>query len=163
MRLIMSRMRGDSGAAAIELGILLPVLMLLLTGLFDLGFGGFYKMQLQAAVAAGARYALVNGFSSGPIAAVVQGATGTSPITAATSEFCGCPTDPTPLQQQGYGQPSPTLGCSSPSSGTDQCVDGSIPNTYAQITAQYSYNTVLPYPGLPQPFVLSAQAVTPTH
>jgi Flp pilus assembly protein TadG len=52
-----SRSTGTAGAAAIEMALIMPLFILMLSGLCDLGFGAFYSMQVAAAAAAGGRYA----------------------------------------------------------------------------------------------------------
>src|SRR5579864_287773 len=86
--------RRSSGTAAIEAAIVLPVLLVLATGLFDLGFAAYEAMQVQSAADAGEQYAAANSWNATQISSAVTGATGGSGITAtpAPSQFCACPT-----------------------------------------------------------------------
>ena len=88
------------GAAIVEFALILPFLILLMVGLFDLGFGAYQTMQVHAAAEAGAQYAAIKypggNWTPGQItaiAAAVTSATGTSGIAAtpAPSQVCGCP------------------------------------------------------------------------
>jgi Flp pilus assembly protein TadG len=139
------------GAAIVEFALILPFLILLMVGLFDLGFGAYQSMQVHAAAEAGAQYAAIK-YPGGSwtqaqitaIAAAVTGATGTSGIAAtpAPSQVCGCPDG--------------GIFTLKPSCGT--CPSGSSPGVYASVSAQVTYSPVLPYPGLPDPLTLTGQA-----
>jgi Flp pilus assembly protein TadG len=54
------RARHDSGMAALEFALLAPVFFVLFAGMTDLGHGLYMRVRLEAAVAAGINYALVN-------------------------------------------------------------------------------------------------------
>lgn len=140
------RDRRQSGSAAVEAAIILPLLLALTTALFDLGFAAYEDMQIQSAADAGAQYAAANTWDAAKISAVVTGATGGSGITAtpAPSQFCACPT----------GGTLTTISC------TSKCANGNTPSIYALVSAQKAHTTVLPYPILPQPLTLSGQAIT---
>ena len=60
--------RREDGAAAVEFAIILPVLMLLLAGFIEFGWGFYWKQTVSNASRAGARYAvqtkIVNGVST---------------------------------------------------------------------------------------------------
>lgn len=133
------------GAAIVEFALILPLLVLLMVGLFDLGFGAYQLMQVHAAAEAGAQYATQHAtWDAAAIATAVTGATGTGGIAAipAPSQVCGCP-------DGGIFTPRPSCGT---------CPSGSPAGIYASVSAQLSYSPVLPYPGLPDPLVLTGQA-----
>jgi Flp pilus assembly protein TadG len=58
LRRLRRRGRGQEGSAAVEFAIVLPVLMLLLAGLFDFGWLFFWQHTVTNASRAGARYAV---------------------------------------------------------------------------------------------------------
>ena len=134
------------GSAAVEAALILPILLILMTGLFDLGFAFYGNMQVQSAADAGAQYAAQNVWNTAKISTVVSGATGGSGITAtpAPSQFCACPT----------GGTLATISCAS------NCPNGTTPSLYALVKAQKLHETVMPWPSLPQPLVLTGQSIT---
>lgn len=89
--------REDGAQSLVELAFILPVLLLIVTGLFDLGRAVFEENTLAYAVREGTRYAIVHGSASsspvGPtntsdptIAAIVRNAAiGVPNITVTTS------------------------------------------------------------------------------
>jgi Flp pilus assembly protein TadG len=132
------------GAAIVEFALVLPLLLLLTVGLFDLGFGAYQSLQVHAAAEAGAQYAVRHDWDATAIAAAVASATGTGGVAA------------TPVPSQVCGCPDGGVFTLKPSCGT--CPSGSPAGVYASVSAQLSYSPVLPYPGLPDPLVLTGQA-----
>jgi Flp pilus assembly protein TadG len=136
--------KANEGIAAVQFGILVPILMLIGICTLDLGTGIYRKMQVQNAAQAGAAYAVAHGFSASSITAAVTNATTFSGISAAPSpvEFCGCPTN--------SGVTEAT--CNS------TCPDSSLAGTYVTVSSQGTYNTILTYPLIPSSFPFAAQA-----
>lgn len=134
------------GSAAVEAALILPVLLLMLTALYDLGFTAFEAMQVQSAADAGAQYAAGSGWDPAAITNAVTSATGGSNITAtpAPSRFCACSAGGTLVD----------IAC------TATCPGGDAPGVYALVSAQKVHSTVLPYPTLPQPRILTGRAIT---
>jgi Flp pilus assembly protein TadG len=134
---------GARGVAAIELGLIAPILALMLVASFDVGMGIYRGMQVQTAAQAGAQYAVAHGFSTS-IANVVTGATSYSGISAspAPSRFCGCPSSSSVT----------AATCSS------TCSNGSVAGTYVTVSSQATYSTILPYPIVPNSYALSSQS-----
>lgn len=137
--------RSRAGSAAIEAALILPILLLLATGLFDLGFAAYESMQVKSAADAGAEYAAKNPWDATKIGAAVVSATGGSVISAnpVPAKFCACPGTGTLI----------TVSCA----GT--CANGDTPSLYARVSAQKLHSPLLSYPGLVNPLTLSAQAV----
>lgn len=136
---------GRSGVAAIELALVFPLLLILLAGIVEIGIAAYQAMQVQAAVQAGANYALQNGTTDlTAIATAVTDATGTTGITATPTPFtfCGCPT--------AAGVVSQTTDCTTP------CAGNIAPGHYVTITALLPHSTLLPYLNLPLPANLTA-------
>ncbi len=126
---------GQRGAAVVEFALILPLLILLMVGLFDFGVGFWQYMQVQAAAEAGAQYATLHPDDTAGIAAAVASATGTSGISATPlpAKVCGCP-----------GNHPFEVAC-----GAANCDSGSKPGVYAKVSAQVGYSPLLPYPSLP--------------
>ena len=141
--------RSTRGIAMIEFALIMPILVLLLTGVLDLGVAGYDLRLVQAAAESGAAYADSNQWNSIAIAAIVTGSGGAHGITAtpAPMELCACPDGGTLTQA--------TCG------GT--CPSGNPVGTYALVSAQMQYVTTLPYPGLPAQLMLTAKAYRKLH
>jgi len=120
-----------SGAAAVEFGIIVPMLALMAISVTDIGLAVYRKMQVEGAAQAGAQYAIMNGYDSSAITSAVTSATNSSAITAtpAPTKFCGCPT----------GSSISTITCGATCSG------GSTAGTYVAVSAQSVYYTFLNY------------------
>jgi Flp pilus assembly protein TadG len=65
----------ESGAAAIEFAILLPVITLMLFAIVDYGFAMFTKMELSSAIRSGAQYAMASPSNDTNIKSAVVGST----------------------------------------------------------------------------------------
>ena len=139
--------RGDgcSGIAAIEFAMVAPTLVILFICTADLSLGIYRKMQVQNAAQSGAAYAMLYGFAPSSISSAVTAATGFSSVNASPqpSEFCGCP--------------SASSGVSNISCGS-ACPNGATAGTYVTVSAQATYQTILPYPLVPNSFTFNAQS-----
>lgn len=135
------------GSVAIELALLAPVLAAILLGSIDLGSYIYEKMQVQSASRAGAQYAIQSsGNSQDPVSIAVAVrasstdlATGT---TITTETFCGC-SDGSETAVSG------TTGCG----GT--CSGGEFPALSVRVTVTNTFTPIFPYPGIPDPVVLT--------
>jgi Flp pilus assembly protein TadG len=143
-RFFTGRDDGVRGAAAIELAVLAPVLIMAMICTADLGMGIYRSMQVDSAAQAGAEYALTHGFNAAAIANAVTAATALTDVTVspAPTQFCGCATS--------TGIAAATCGSS--------CSAGVAAATYVTASAQAVYQTILPYPLLPSTFTFAAQA-----
>lgn len=139
----------SDGVSALEFALVAPFLALLVIGIVDFGIALWRQTEVGGAANAGAEYAAIHGWNQSAIASAVKSATGFAAISAspAPSEVCGCPDPNAGIVQQ--GTPPCTLICS----------DGSSAGTYAIVSAQAQYATVLPYPGIADPLTLSASAI----
>jgi Flp pilus assembly protein TadG len=142
-QLIWSTDRGTNGTMAVEFAIIAPALVLMMACTVDLGMGIYRKMQVENAAQAGAEYAIEHGYT-GSIANVVSNATTFSGIIASPgpSEFCGCPS---------------STGITSAACNST-CPSGVAAGTYVTVSAQGTYNTILPYPVIPHTFTFAAQS-----
>lgn len=137
---------GEGGTAAIEFGLAVPFLLIVLMGVVELSFAAYEAMQVYGAAEAGTIYAAKNGFSSSGISAAVTSATATTGIAAspAPSQFWGCPTE---------------AGISVVASSSVKCTGGVSPGLYVQVNASLAHATILPYPGLSLPTTFTAKSV----
>lgn len=135
---------GVRGAAAVEFAIIAPALVLMMIPTVDFSLGIHRRMQVQNAAQAGLQYAALHGFNASAITSAVTSATSFSGISAspAPSQFCGCASS-TAIT---------TIACSSTCSG------GLTPGSYVTVSAQATYNTLLPYPGIQPSFNFTSQS-----
>lgn len=131
-----------TGSSFIETAILIPAMLMLCCGTMDLTRVVYAGIEIASAARAGVQYGALTPGNSGNTAGMTQAALADaadlgSSVTASASNFCTCS--------------GSTVACSSTCSGA-------TPNGYVSVTANYTFNTVLPYPGLPQTVVLSRTA-----
>jgi Flp pilus assembly protein TadG len=141
-----SRAAGDtSGVAAIEFGIIVPILVMMTVATVDIGMGFYRKMQVEDAAQAGAQWAIRNGFDSAGISnavtSAIQGAPAIS-VSPAPVQFCGCAS----------GSSISAASCGS------TCPGGVQAGTYTTVSAQMTYNTILPYGFFPSTFNFVSQS-----
>lgn len=136
--------KNTSGAAAVEFGFMISLFSLMLVSVTDIGLGVYRKMQVEGAAQAGAQYAMVRGFDASAISTAVTSATNAAAVTANPSptKFCGCTT----------GSSISNAAC-----GTT-CPGGAMAGTYATVSAQASYSTILNYRVVPVSYTFNAQS-----
>ncbi len=134
-------LRQRGGNAAIEMSLMAAPLVLLAIGTADYGYAIYDQMEVQNAAQAGAEYARKHGFSASGITSAVTAATPlTVSATPAPAESCGCPS--------GTSLTPATCGTS--------CASGLTAGTYVTVSAQATYTTLVPYPGIANSFTLAA-------
>lgn len=139
----------QSGGAAIEFALSSVLLLIILTGLVEVGLAAYQAMQVQAATEAGVLYGIKNGTSSiANISAAVTSATGTPGITATPTPvaFCGCHS-----AVAGVGVVS-QANCTTP------CSDSTAPGHYLTVSAALLHKTILPYLTLGLPATLTSSS-----
>ncbi|MDA9430491.1 hypothetical protein XH88_01550 [Bradyrhizobium sp. CCBAU 51627] len=138
--------RDCRGVAAIEFGIMVPLLSLMVVSVTDIGLAVYRKMQVEDAAQAGAQYAIIHGFDANGISSAVTSATNSTAITASPGpvQFYGCPT---------------SAGVSIVSAGTI-CASGAQAGTYATVSAQATYYTLINYQIVAATYTYSAQSTT---
>jgi Flp pilus assembly protein TadG len=138
----------QDGVAAVEFGLLAPMLLLIVAASIDLGLAYSAQTKVQQAAQAGAQYALRHGYDSTKIASAVTAATTLSvSASPAPTQQCGC-----------------LSGSTVTFSGTPPCLvtcgNGLTPGTYVTINAQASYTPLVPYATLlSSPTTLTSQAL----
>jgi Flp pilus assembly protein TadG len=80
----------SSGNLMIEMAFALPLILLLLIGLFDLGRLGLQKSALLQGARAGAQYGMTAPNETSNINDTAQSATGLTGVTATNNVFCEC-------------------------------------------------------------------------
>ena len=140
---ISGREDGIRGVASIELAIIAPTLLLFLVCTLDLGLGLYRGMRVQNAAQAGIQYAVAHGFKPDSISSAVTNATSLADISVdpAPSQFCGCPG---------------STGITAAACGAT-CPSGLQAATYVKVSARATYNTLFPYPLIPNSFTFTAQ------
>src|SRR5258707_15059220 len=68
--------RAEQGSVAVELALYIPVMLVLLAGLFQFGSGIFESLRLESAARAGAQYAMIDPTNSTNIQNAVLDAIG---------------------------------------------------------------------------------------
>ena len=145
-RRVLARAAGDtSGVAAIEFAIIVPILMLMVVATADIGMGFYFKMQVEDSAQAGAAWAIKHGyFDANAISNAVTSAVSAPAISVSPApvQFCGC---------------ASVSGISTVTCGTT-CSGGILSGTYTTVSAQMTYNTILPYGFFPSTYNLSSQS-----
>ncbi len=131
-----------TGTSFIETAILIPAMLLLCCGTMDFARVVYAGVEIASAARAGVQYGALTPGNSGNTTGMTQAALADaadlgSTVTASASNFCTCN--------------GATVPCSSTCSGA-------TPDGYVSVTANYTYSTLLPYPGLPQTVLLSRTA-----
>ena len=136
--------RQQSGASAVELALVTPVLLLLLTGAIDIGSLAWTQMQVAAAARAGASYALSRGFNVPEINSAVTSATN---LTVTVS----------PSPTQSYGCPNAATGVTTAGvTSSTNCPSGPKAGRYVTVGATATYTPLFSLPFLSDPVALSS-------
>lgn len=141
-------LRNREGVAALELALLAPVLLIIAGGLADFGLAFGDSTQLAHAVANGAAYAFaaqqakgsIGSVSASGVQAAVQASTALPNVTV---QVAG--PEPGCIQMNSTASPpTSTLVVASSAYGTP-CPNGNPVGTYMVITAQYTYQPLMPF------------------
>jgi len=145
---LLNRWLGDqSGAGAVEIALVAPILLLLLTGAIEIGSLAWTQMQVGAAARAGASYALSRGFSTSAISGAVTSATN---LTVTVS----------PSPTQSYGCPNASTGVTTAGvTSTTVCASGLTAGKYVTVGATATYTPLFSLPFLASPVALSSTTV----
>ncbi len=143
----------ESGSALVEFSLILPVLLLLLLGVVDLGLAVQKSMIVSEAAHAGTLFATISGPSTKTtdvVAAAQKAASGVQNLNVCAGYWWVCSSGPV--------QPpaSPSCGTSSPPAPT--CASGT-PVEYAQVLTTVNLSALFGYPGLPASFPLRGSSI----
>lgn len=130
------------GAAAVELAIVLPVLLLLVIGVVDYGRVYYQSVIVSNAARAGAEWGAQGPSTSGDTVdmrkfANLDGAEA-APFQINARRYCRC-----------YDVADLSCGA---------CGDASAPSVFIEVTATDTLTTFIPYPGLPRKVVIRRMA-----
>jgi Flp pilus assembly protein TadG len=144
--------REQSGVAAVELAIAIPILTVSALCVGDLGRFALQRTWASYAASGGAEYAVANaanGFNATKIAAAARAAAPVSGISVSPtpSEFYGCAT--------ATGVTASTQGAACPS-GTST---GGTAGKYVSVTATMPFSAMFSAAGISYPSTLTATAV----
>ena len=133
--------QSEEGASLIEVGLLLPTLLFIVLATIDFGRGYYYANEIAGAARAGAIYGTTNPTDTTGISnAVKDSAFDMSGVSVSSSYGCEC----------SDGTQASVSCASSPScSGSDIVY-------YSKVTATATYNTLLPWTGIPASLTLSS-------
>ena len=132
--------KNNAGNIAVEMALLAPLLIILLTGMFDFGTAINERMKLTSAVRAGIQYAMHHSADPEIVKQTVLGALGaeSTGTTVTVSQSAEC------------------------ADGSEVDIDGScgaaLKRTFVNISAQRAHETIFNYPAVPAPVSLSATA-----
>ena len=140
--------RSQRGVAMIEFAVVMPVLVLLMLPLIDLGMGFYTKTQMMTAAEAGSQYAFVHGWNGTStttqtaILSAVTSATSLSGLSASPAPVlaCGCANGTTIT----YSSPG---GSFTPSScfALTACANTQKPGAYVTVSTQVNYTPLFSY------------------
>jgi Flp pilus assembly protein TadG len=131
------------GTSFIETAILFPAMMMLCCATMDFARVVYAGTEIAGAARAGVQYGALTPGNAGNTTGMAQAALNDaadlgSTVTASASNFCTCSNASSPC--------------------TSACADGTTPEGYVSVTANYTFNTAIPYPGLPRTVVLGRTA-----
>ena len=134
---------GRHGGAALELAIVAPLLLTLLGGVVDVGFGLQEAMQAQNAAAAGALYAATHNWDPARIEGAIVASAPGSGVAARPPprQFCGCAAEE---------------GVSATACGT-RCSGSTTAAAYAEVDTVLAHWRVMPFDFMPD--TLTGRAV----
>lgn len=142
-------LRGESGAALIELAFLAPLFLVLLLGTFDFGRAFYLEMGLASGAQAGALFGS-------------QNPTDTTGISTVTSNNVPGGSDLT------VNTPTVAYGCECPDGSHYGAGTGSCPSTSTcsglssvcrvDVTVTGTYTPLFPWPGLPSSMTFTSKA-----
>ncbi len=131
----------QSGAAAVELAVVSPLLLLLMIGVVDYGRAFYTSVTVANAARAGAEFGAHDPATTGDTVDMRKFAQSDAQeagtITVSARRYCQC---------AGVLQ-----ACTA-------CASGAAPDVFVEVTATKILSTLLPYPGLPRTLTISRTA-----
>lgn len=145
--------RSQAGQTLLELALLLPIFLVLLMGMFDLGRYMYIYILVGNAARAGAAYGAQSLAQSADTTGIQTAAQndyqnngGVSALTVNSSFSCGCDV---------AGAAPTSVACTGTGAGT--CASGHWVVTLS-VTASGTYSALFPYPGIPASISVSDTA-----
>ena len=133
-----ARFRGWRGQTLVEVALLLPIMLMLLVGLIEMGRYAYFDILISNAARAGAQYgaqSLIQAADIGGIRTAAQN-DGLAAMTITVTQQCGCAAG--------------ALG---------GCPTGEVcpqPLVYVRVTASDTYFSLFRYPGIPRNLTLTS-------
>ena len=141
------RRHAQRGTAALEIALAVPLLVLLLTAVIEIGFAMYQAMQVNFAAEAGLAYAAKNGWDSAGITSAATGSSGLSGMSSTASQFCACPS--------ATGLANATCGATCSSGSGSPLLAGQ----YIQVSVILTRQSIIGVTGFGLPGRFSAQAI----
>lgn len=139
-----SQWRSQTGAAVIEMAVITPLLLLMVLGVADFGRVLYRAITLSHAARAGAAYGAQSNWFTVDAAGIQQAAEedaqNIGAITVTSQPVCEC-TGGTPVSCTG-----------------GSCAGYGVPRVFVQVTTTQTFQTVVPYPGIPNTVSLTRTA-----
>ena len=136
--------RRPRGQALVEFALISPLSFLLFIGCLDFGRVFYSAMTITHAARAGAQYGAQNNNTSGDFGGMTQAALDSAGdltgVTVTPERFCLC-------------ADGSSVDCI-----TGVCNPEGVPQVYVRVTAQKTFTTLFPYPGIPGTTNLNRQA-----
>ena len=135
--------RALAGTAALEFGLAIPFLAILVTGIVEIGFSMYQAMQVTYAAEAGLAYAAKKGWDSTGITNAAVNSTGLSGMSVTPTQFCACPS---------------TSGLTTATCSTT-CSSGNEAGQYIKISVSLTRKSIVGATSFGLPSTVSAQAI----
>ena len=134
----------DSGAALVEMTMVMPLLLLMALGVGDFGRIMYAAITLSHAARAGAAYGAQSNGYAGDVPGILQAAQdeaqNIAPITVTSQRVCECP------------------GGAAVSCALASCAGYGAPRAFVEVTVSRTFSTLVPFPGVPSSVPLSRTA-----
>jgi Flp pilus assembly protein TadG len=135
--------RAQKGVAALEFGLAVPLLAVLITAIVEIGYSMYQAMQVAYVAESGLGYAQKYGWKSSDIARSAANSTSLSGVTVTPTQYCACPS------ASGLA----TAACGS------SCSSGSAAGQYIKVSVSVQRKSIIGTTGFGLPSTLSAQAI----
>jgi Flp pilus assembly protein TadG len=135
--------RRERGQSLVELALILPILLLLLVGIIEIGRFAYYSILVANAARAGAQYGaqtlITSADANGIETAAANDGQNVPALNVTTKQTCGC-------SGTRLSGTCPATGCALPNHAL----------VYVEVTASGTFASLFNYPGLPNSINLSS-------
>jgi Flp pilus assembly protein TadG len=146
---MMKKNTSQAGVALVEFALVVPLLMLVLIGLIEVGRFTYYSILVANAARAGAAYGAQNDITAlnnqGMQDAATKDGQSISQLQAVASQFCRC----------SDGTTESTIACVP----LTTCPSGQHRLIYVQVNTSGTFDALFHYPQLPSQFAVSSSAI----